>query len=218
MLISGAARFRPSVCNFFYMLGAIPRIGSSHERYTPRVGLRRLAPRTQFMLSRKHVAMTTNEFYRAFAKIAIIGIFVLGCGGSHQSSQDANGATAAERQCIAEANSPPKELNNAPARVTVSHIVIRHKNLPKSDGIIRTRGQACLRALEAREELRDAADWSDVVAHFSDKHEPNDGDLGVIRKGDVDKRLERAAFSLEPGELSYVVETNRGFEIVLRTK
>ena len=162
--------------------------------------------------------MAINEFRFIFPKYIIIGIFVLGCGGTHKSSDDAKGATQAERQCIAEANAPPKDLNNAPARVTVSHVVVRHKSLPKSDGVIRTRGQACLRALEAREELRDAGEWADVVAHFSDMHEKNDGDLGVIRKGEQDHNFERAAFSLEQGELSYVVETDRGFEIILRTK
>jgi peptidyl-prolyl cis-trans isomerase NIMA-interacting 1 len=162
--------------------------------------------------------MSINKFNTATPKFIIIGIFVLGCGSTHKSSEDAKGATQAERQCIAEANAPPKDLNNAPARVTVSHIVVRHKSLAKSDGVIRTRGQACLRALEARDELRDAADWSDVVAHFSDLHESNDGDLGVVRKGEQDRNFERAAFSLNQGELSYVVETDRGFEIILRTK
>jgi parvulin-like peptidyl-prolyl isomerase len=152
------------------------------------------------------------------SKFGIVGIFVLGCGGTHSGSADARGATAAERRCIEEANARPKALTEVPERVTISHILVRHKGLPKAEGVVRTRGQACLRALEARDELRDGVDWADVVEHFSDAHEPNDGELGTFKKGELDKKMQRAAFSLQPRELSYVVETEHGFEIVLRTK
>ena len=162
--------------------------------------------------------MPPNAISSTLTKFAIVAIFVSGCGGSQKSAADAQGATAAERRCIAEANTPPKASASAPARVTISHIVVRHQSLDNPGGAIRTRGQACLRALEAREELRDGSDWADVVQHFSDLHEANDGDVGTVKRGDLDKRLARVAFALEPKELSYVVETERGFEIVLRTK
>lgn len=151
-------------------------------------------------------------------KFAFICIFVLGCGGTRQTSADAQGATAAERRCIEEATARPKALENPPETVTISHIVVRHKSLAEPQGASRTRGQACLRALEAREELRDGVEWADVVERYSDAHEPNDGELGTFKKSDLHKRLRRAAFSLQPRELSYVVETEHGFEIVLRTK
>ena len=169
------------------------------------------------MLIQVYPMMFANTL-RQSVKFGIVAIFVLGCGGTHKNSSDARGANAAERKCISEANSPPKDLKNSPARVWISHVVVRHKSLSKTEGTVRTRGQACLRALEARDELRDGTEWADVVQHFSDMHEPNEGDLGKIRKGERDKNFERAAFSLDVRELSYVVETDDGFEILLRTQ
>lgn len=138
-----------------------------------------------------------------------------GCGGTQKS---ASGVTPAQQRCLDEANAPPKASENTPERIAISRILVRHAELAKPKGATRTRGEACVRALEARDELRDAADWADVVKSYSDAHEPNDGDLGHVTKKDLKPKLARAAFALEVKELSYVIETDEGFQIILRTE
>lgn len=146
----------------------------------------------------------------------VFGAF--GCGGTQKSSKDAGAANRAQERCLEEASAPPKAAENPPERIAISRILVRHAALSKPHGATRTRGEACVRALEAREELRDGTDWSDVVQSYSDAHEPNDGDLGQVTKKDLNKKLARAAFALGVKELSYVVETDEGFQIVLRTQ
>ena len=144
--------------------------------------------------------------------------FIGGCGGAQKSGKDASGAKAAQRRCLEEAAAPPKASENAPERVAISRILVRDAELDKPHGATRTRGEACVRALEARDELRDGMDWSDMVKAYSDDHTKTDGDLGRVTKKDLSPKLMRAAFALEVKELSYVVETNEGFQIILRTE
>jgi parvulin-like peptidyl-prolyl isomerase len=64
--------------------------------------------------------------------------------------------------------------------------------------------------------LQGGAEWNDAVQQYSDSGKSNNGNLGTIRPDEVTPNFARAAFSLESDELSYVVETDRGFHIILR--
>ncbi len=141
-----------------------------------------------------------------------------GCGGAQKSGKDASGLTAKQQRCLEEASAPPKASENTPERIAISRILVRHAELDKPMGATRTRGEACVRALDAREELRDGGDWADTVKAYSDDKAKTDGDLGHVTKKDLSPKLARAAFALEVKELSYVVETNEGFQIILRTE
>src|SRR5690606_10835529 len=101
-----------------------------------------------------------------------------------------------------------------PRKIHVAHILVRHAALPEPQGATRSREAACLRALEALEALaKDGADFDATAGKFSDS--PS-FDLGRVSADELDAAFAAAAFSLSPNELSYVVETGRGFHVILR--
>lgn len=167
-------------------------------------------------LSHRVFGVGTTEGHSKLSAMIVSVALVVSCGGTQKSASDAR-LTNKQRQCIEEANAKPKPADNPPESITIARVLVRHAELSDPQGATRSRGEACVRALEAREELRDGTDWEDVVKIFSDDHRKPDGDLGRVARKDVEPKLARAAFALEAKELSYVVETDEGFQIVLRT-
>jgi len=61
--------------------------------------------------------------------------------------------------------------------------------------------------------------WADAVAESEDATtRDNTGILGLVQPGDMDPLFERAAFALEPGQLSDVVETQYGYHVIHRPR
>jgi parvulin-like peptidyl-prolyl isomerase len=118
---------------------------------------------------------------------------------------------------LAEAAATREPKPDAPETIAVSHILVRHKDLDRAAGATRTRGEACLRAQAAREKLLAGADWSEVSKEFSDGGGATEGKLGSVSKEQLDPTFAAAAFALDAGELSHVVETERGFHVIART-
>ena len=142
------------------------------------------------------------------------------CGGSQAAkpaaAPEAGTAESSEAQCLADAEAPRTPPPNAPESIEVAHVLVRHADLVRPEGATRTRGQACLRALQAREALESGEVWEEVVAEYSDAADATSGSLGTVTRDDLDKRFADAAFALEPNQLSYVVETDRGFHVIVR--
>ena len=85
--------------------------------------------------------------------------------------------------------------------------------------IVRFRDEACLRAMQARDELRGGADFAEVVEiqrRARGRHAR--GSLGTIERKDVVPSFADAAFELHPSEISDVVETEFGFHVIMRTE
>jgi peptidyl-prolyl cis-trans isomerase SurA len=76
--------------------------------------------------------------------------------------------------------------------------------------------QARQKAQRLLDSLRGGADFSALARAFSDDagSAANGGDLGFARRGVFVKEFEEAAFALQPGDLSPVVETQFGFHIL----
>jgi parvulin-like peptidyl-prolyl isomerase len=72
-----------------------------------------------------------------------------------------------------------------------------------------------LRALEALRALEGGASWSSAVADYNDAA---DDALGRVTREELTPSFAEAAFSLEVDQLSYVVETDRGFHVILRER
>jgi peptidyl-prolyl cis-trans isomerase NIMA-interacting 1 len=140
-----------------------------------------------------------------------------GCAGSAtgqaQDSQAQARTTSPGQQCLEDARSKRTPAAAAPRRIRVAHILVRHTELKDPAGATRAPEAACLRALEALNKLKGGADWEPVATEFSDS---KTSDLGSITKEDVTPAFADAAFELDVNQLSYVVETDRGFHVILR--
>jgi peptidyl-prolyl cis-trans isomerase NIMA-interacting 1 len=140
----------------------------------------------------------------------------LACGGGGAESKTASadsGTSSAGEQCLADARAERHPPADAADRIEVRHILVRHRELARPDGATRTPEDACLRALAALQRLEDGAEWSTVVEEFNDA---KSDDLGSVALEDLSPAFGAAAFELGSGELSYVVESDRGFHVILR--
>jgi hypothetical protein len=150
----------------------------------------------------------------------------LPCCGSSEAEPAAPTAPATGGEprgaaCIDVANAAHERKPSEPDSITVSHVLVKHtgsKNPP--EGVTRSREDACLRAMEARDKLRGGADFEAVVKDYSD--EPGAatraGTLGAIKRSDVLPPFADAAFELDRAQLSDIVETEFGFHVILRTE
>lgn len=69
---------------------------------------------------------------------------------------------------------------------------------------------------EIKEEIADGMDFSEAAKSYSEDVNTavNGGDLGFIEKGEMDQEFEKAAFALEPGEISDPVKTGLGYHLI----
>jgi peptidyl-prolyl cis-trans isomerase NIMA-interacting 1 len=154
-------------------------------------------------------------------------LLVLACGGAGPRAADTAASPPGDappaplskaEQCLADATAPRTPSSGSPTSVGVRHILVRHAELHHPRGATRSRADACLRALEALEALQGGASWEEAVDRYSDAAGATYGDLGRIRPDEVKPPFADAAFSLDVDQLSYVVETDAGFHVILRTE
>jgi hypothetical protein len=127
---------------------------------------------------------------------------------------------AAEQSGSAGGTTDPRQPG-VPRTIAASHLVVMHQGSMRAQpGVTRTREQARQRAQEALARARAGEDFEKLVAEYSD--EPNavlrKGALGRFSRDEVVEPFADAAFQLEPGEISEVVETPFGFHVIQRTQ
>jgi len=82
------------------------------------------------------------------------------------------------------------------------------------EGTEKERAEARKRAEDVLDRLRAGADFEETAREVSDGPARDSGGLmGMMRRGDMQADLEAAAFSIEPGGISEVVEGPTGFHI-----
>lgn len=158
-------------------------------------------------------------------RLAICSLALLAACGGGAEKPAAEPTTEArespEEKCILEANADASMPDGAPARISVKHIVVKHAEVDRApDAITRTRGAACLRALEALNAMKAGTDFAAVVADYSDEEgaATREGSLGEIKAEDVAPSFAAAAFRLDVGQVSHVVESKFGFHVIMRTE
>lgn len=108
---------------------------------------------------------------------------------------------------------------SAPTEISASHILIPWKGSERSEA---TRSKDEAKAL-AEEVLAKAkapdADFAALAREYSEGPTgPNGGDLGSFGKGAMHPAFEAAAFALQVGDVSDLVETSFGYHVIKRTQ
>jgi hypothetical protein len=106
-----------------------------------------------------------------------------------------------------------------PKEIAASHILIGYSGATRSQAT-RTRDEARKLAEEVLAKARaEGADFAALAREYSeDPTKGQTGDLGTFAKGMMAKAFEDAAWKLQVGQISDVVETPFGFHIIKRTK
>jgi parvulin-like peptidyl-prolyl isomerase len=122
---------------------------------------------------------------------------------------------SAEETCFAVANAEHPRRPDEPESITVSHVLVKHSGSKDAGAdVTRSRGEACLRAMEARDKLRGGAPFEEIAQTYSD----DKGVIGQVKRSDVLPPFADSAFELDRAQLSDVVETELGFHVILRTE
>lgn len=113
---------------------------------------------------------------------------------------------------------PPK---NIPARITARHVLIQWIGIERSpSSVVRSRDQAYALAQEVLKRARAGDDFARLAVEYSDEigAAARLGSVGRFGHGQMVTEFEVAAFKLEVGQISGIVESNLGFHIIQRTE
>jgi peptidyl-prolyl cis-trans isomerase NIMA-interacting 1 len=127
---------------------------------------------------------------------------------------------AAPTRAVAE-RTPPEAAAETPTQIEASHILVSYQGATRAKPTVtRTRDEA--RALATQLATRAHEPGSDFAALAKDV---SDGPSGVeggalpkFGRQQMVKPFSDAAFALQPGEISGVIETNFGFHVIQRTR
>ena len=174
--------------------------------------------------------MTPRDPGRFASSAALLGLSLLvaSCGGGAPApapATDGGGDDAARGEavelCFATANATRARFSGEPEKITVKHVLVKYKGAKNAGAdVTRSRGEACLRAIEARDKIRESGDFDATVGAYSDEAgaASRNGSVGAVTRADVAKPFADAAFELSLNQLSDVVETEFGFHVILRSE
>ena len=101
--------------------------------------------------------------------------------------------------------------------VRASHILLMYAGSARSSAT-RSKDEAQTQINTIAQKLEGGADFADMAKQHSDcPSSAKGGDLGQFGKGQMVKPFEDAAWALEVGGVSGVVETQFGYHIIKRT-
>lgn len=105
-----------------------------------------------------------------------------------------------------------------PGSIRASHILISYAGIPRTTAT-RSKEEAQQLAQDLLARIKAGESFDELAQAYSDcPSSENQGDLSFFKKGRMVKPFEDAAFSLEPGGVSGIVETQFGYHIIKRTQ
>jgi parvulin-like peptidyl-prolyl isomerase len=132
---------------------------------------------------------------------------------------------AAENAAAADSAPPPAPAPTPPPqdeqKVGASHVLIQYKgSMRAAPTITRSKEEAKKLATEIMAKAKKGQDFAGLAKQYSDEPGAKDraGALGKFARGMMVKPFADAAFALQPGEISSVVETDFGFHVIKRTE
>ena len=107
---------------------------------------------------------------------------------------------------------------NAPKRIGARHLLVAYQGATGADpSLRRTRAEALDKAGQLRARIDAGEQLADLARQESDgPSAAAGGDLGAFGQGTMDARFENAAFRLQVGAISKLVETDFGFHLIER--
>jgi hypothetical protein len=149
-------------------------------------------------------------------------------GKSESSAPDAS-TPSATVSALATASAPaasaavaaPVSAPSAPDTVAAQHVLVAYKGADKAPkGVTRTKAEAKKRAEEVASKANAGADFSALVAEYSDDPAAKErqGSVGKFTRDKMAKPFSDAAFALAVGATSGAVETPFGFHVIKRNQ
>lgn len=104
------------------------------------------------------------------------------------------------------------------SQIRASHILLMYKGSMRSTAT-RSKDEALASIQALKAEIAGGGDFASLAREHSDCPSGEEGgDLGHFPKGAMVPEFDKAAFALEPGQLSDVVETAFGYHLIQRTE
>jgi parvulin-like peptidyl-prolyl isomerase len=101
--------------------------------------------------------------------------------------------------------------------VRASHILLMYKGSARSTAT-RSKAEAEQQIKAIQQQLAEGGDFAALArAHSDCPSKGKGGDLGSFGRGQMVKPFETAAFGMEVGQVSGVVETDFGYHLITRT-
>ena len=102
-------------------------------------------------------------------------------------------------------------------QIQASHVLVSYVNTQNSSSLL-TKAEALERIQDLKSQVLSGMSFSEIATEFSDcPSAEKGGDLGKFGRGAMVKAFDIAAFELEVGEVSEVVETEFGYHLIHRT-
>jgi len=108
-----------------------------------------------------------------------------------------------------------KARYDVPEQVRASHILIKTGAQDPNTDPNEAKAQAKAKAEDLLKQIKEGADFADLAKEYSEGPSASrGGDLSFFRRGQMVPPFEKAAFALEVGKVSDIVETRFGYHII----